>query len=147
VNGHISTSTAAPDVAEHWNGRTWTNVPLKSLPGPDSSGLSGVADISAASVWAVGCTDGCFNEGNPQIERWNGTSWKQNAAPVTPSAIYALSGVAATSASNVWAVGGGGAVTFESAAIAHWNGHAWKLYPGITRALLAGVAATSPDNA
>jgi hypothetical protein len=33
--GSNSSSTAAPDVVEHWNGRTWTSVPLPPLPGPD----------------------------------------------------------------------------------------------------------------
>jgi hypothetical protein len=56
--------------------------------------------------------------------------------------------VAATSATNAWAVGtlGGGAL------MAHWNGTAWKQqpspgpgqYPGFN--LLDGVAATSATN-
>jgi hypothetical protein len=123
--GSFSSHFIQSDLILHWNGISWKRVPSPS-PGYGKFGaaLWGVTATSATSVWAVGCTDGCFTPGNPQIERWNGTSWKQMAAPVTPYAIYALSGVAATSASNVWAVGGGGPVTAESGAIAHWNGRA-----------------------
>jgi hypothetical protein len=54
-------------VVEHWNGRTWTSVRLPSLPGPEGSGLSGVADISAADAWAVG------SDGNAGLAlHWNG---------------------------------------------------------------------------
>jgi hypothetical protein len=146
--GSVSSDYIPAGLILHWNGISWKRVSSPSpVWGKYGDALWGVTATSAASVWAVGCTDGCFNLGNPQIERWNGASSKQNSAPVTPYANYALSGVAATSASNVWAVGGGGPVTSESAAIAHWNGRAWKLFPGIHGALLAGVAAISPDNA
>ncbi len=40
------------------------------------------------------------------VERWNGTAWTQVPSPSPSAAGNELSGVAATSASNVWAVGG-----------------------------------------
>lgn len=57
-----------------------------------------------------------------------------------------LTGVAATSARNAWAVGGtNGGKTL----IAHWNGTAWKRVPSPSPpgAQLHGVAATSATNA
>ena len=53
--------------------------------------------------------------------------------------------MAATSASNAWAVGFEGRNTL----ILHWNGHAWKQVasPSMTGGtLLTGVAASSPAN-
>ncbi len=56
-----------------------------------------------------------------------------------------LRGVAATSASNAWAVGGDNA----GALIVHWNGSAWKRVriPVIAGGFLGSVAATSATNA
>jgi hypothetical protein len=131
----------------HWNGVSWKRVLSPSpINGKYGNTLLGVAAISATSAWAVGCTDGCPTGGNPQIEHWNGTSWKQVTPPATPFGLYMLTAVAATSADNIWAVGGSGPVTDESAAIAHGNGRAWTLR-GISNAALSGIAATSVSNA
>src|SRR5579862_7495566 len=57
-----------------------------------------------------------------------------------------LSGVAATSARNAWAVGSAGVKTL----IVHWNGTAWKRVPSPSPAAgggLDGVAATSARDA
>jgi hypothetical protein len=79
--------------------------------------------------------------------RWHDGSWKQVAAPTVPFALYNLSGVAATSASSAWAVGGGGPVTSEGAATVHWNGSRWTLSHGPSGAGLVGVAAISAKDA
>jgi hypothetical protein len=133
----------------HWNGTTWRRV--ASPPpkyGKYGNALRGVAATSAANAWAVGCTDGCpVFGGNPVIARWNGTAWKQVAAPTTPYSVYGLGAVAAISSTSAWAVGGNGPVTDESASAAHWNGHRWTLSKGISGASLGGVAATSATNA
>ena len=50
------------------------------------------------------------------ILRWNGTSWKRVPSP-TPAGGAFLLGVAAVSARNAWAVGGG--------LILRWNGVTW----------------------
>jgi hypothetical protein len=132
----------------HWNGTSWKRVSSPTTSdGKYGNTLAGVVATSATSAWAVGCTDGCPVGGTPLIERWNGTSWKQVAAPTAPYALYNLRGIAATSASNVWAVGGGGPVTGEGTATTHWNGHQWSLSKGMSGAELAGVAATSATSA
>jgi eukaryotic-like serine/threonine-protein kinase len=146
--GDVSTGTfSETSVILHWNGTSWQQVPGPSpSEGKFGNGLADVAATSATSAWAVGCTDGCPTGGTPLIERWDGTSWKQVAAPTTPYSLYNLSGVAAISATSAWAVGGGGPVTAESAATVDWNGRGWTL-GGITGAGLAGVTATSASNA
>src|SRR5271156_4419262 len=66
-----------------------------------------------------------------------------------PAASFAVSGylsdVAATSASNAWAVG----YTSSGTLIVRWNGTAWKRVPspGSAGSLLYGVAATSSRDA
>lgn len=147
--GEFAGSTSpATGLILHWNGIAWGRVP-SPLPtfGQFGNGLAGVAATSAANAWAVGCTDGCPVGGTPVIERWNGTAWKQVAPPTTPYALYNLTAVAATSATNAWAVGGGGPVTSEATATAQWNGHNWTLSPARSGAELTGVTATSATNA
>jgi hypothetical protein len=120
----------------HWNGRTWKRVssptpgletsPVSSTGGRKAgAALRNVAATSTNNAWAVGVSGcGCMPSSYwPFILRWNGTAWKQ-----VPSAIQSvstsLSAVAATSASNAWAVGTTGT---GKTLIEHWNGTAWKL--------------------
>ena len=147
--GGMSTGTSpATSFILHWNGTAWQRVPSPSpSAGQFGNGLSSVAATSATNAWAVGCTDGCPVGGTPLIERWNGTSWQQVAAPTTPYALYNLAGVAASSGTSAWVVGGGGPVTLEGTATAYWNGRSWTLSHGKTGAILSGVTATSATNA
>lgn len=131
-----------------WNGKAWQRVPSpRPRYGQYGNALAGVAATSVGNAWAVGCTDGCPVGGTPMIERWRGTSWKQVAAPTTPYALYNLAGVATTSAASAWAVGGGGPVTSEAAATAHWNGRRWTLSRGRSGAGLTAVTAISARDA
>jgi len=110
-----------------WNGTAWKQVPSPTPAGGRKAGaaLRNVAATSTNNAWAVGVSGcGCMPSSYwPFILRWNGTAWKQ-----VPSAIQSvntsLSAVAATSASNAWAVGTTGT---GKTLIEHWNGTAWKL--------------------
>jgi hypothetical protein len=146
--GEVASTSSFAALILHWNGKAWKRVPSPSpVFGKYGNALEGVAATSAASAWAVGCTDGCPVGGTPVIERWNGIAWKQVAAPTTPYGIYNLVAVAATSSASAWAVGGGGPVTSESTATAQWNGRKWTLSPARSGAELTGVTATSASNA
>ena len=122
-------STSSGTLIVRWNGTVWKRVPS---PGSAGSVLYGVAATSSRDAWAVGCTD-CSGSGVSKtlILRWNGSAWKQ--AP-SPSLAGSLSSVAATSASNVWAVG---STSKGRTLIERWNGTAWKRVsrpePGIQR--------------
>jgi hypothetical protein len=138
----------------HWNGTAWRRVPSPS-PGSGSS-LSSVTAVSARHAWAVGCTAFCFlSSASPHtvILRWNGTTWRRVASPA-PARIGALNGVAATSASNVWAVGCAGhcfgPMATTKTMILRWNGTAWRHMTSPSPAgnsLLTAVTATSARNA
>ncbi|HEY8300266.1 MAG TPA: hypothetical protein VIG48_00060 [Jatrophihabitans sp.] len=144
----VSSSSSFTHLILHWNGKAWRRVagPLPRY-GKYGNALRGVAATSDTNALAVGCTDECPVGGSPVIERWNGTGWKQVAAPTKPFGLYNLAAVAATSARSAWAVGSGGPVTDEGTAAAHWNGRAWTLSKAIAGAGLTGVAATSATNA
>jgi eukaryotic-like serine/threonine-protein kinase len=148
TTGNLAAASSMASLILHWNGTAWQRMPI-TVPseGKYGDGLSSVAATSATSAWAVGCTDGCPLGGTPLIERWDGTAWTQVAAPTTPYSLYNLTSVAAISATNAWAVGGGGPLTAEGAATTYWNGRNWTLGPGILGAELDGVSATSATNA
>jgi hypothetical protein len=133
----------------HWNGAAW-----KRVPSPNRVGLASVAATSARNAWAVGSEDNRHNLQIALILHWNGTTWKRVPSPNPPGAHFGLlTGVAATSPRNAWAVGywqpsaGNGLLR---TLIMHWNGTTWKRLaspnpPGNDS--LGGVAAISGRNA
>ena len=157
--GNYYNGTATLTLAEHWNGTAWTQQSSPS-PGSLNNNLNGVAAISATNIWAVGQSsdNSAFSPSQTLAEHWDGTMWKQVPTPNPggPAGGHALVGVAATSASNVWAVGiydtGPGAALQTLAE--HWTGTAWARVPtpspgGGTRIFnyLVGVAAISDSDA
>src|SRR5262249_47283472 len=105
--GHYFNGTANQTLIEHWNGTAWTR---QASPDPGGSGrenpLLGAAAPSPTNVWAVGhYFNGTVNQ--TLIEHWNGTAWTRQASPDPGGSgrENALLGVAATSATNAWAVG------------------------------------------
>jgi len=139
---------------EHWDGTAWTQVSSPDI-GSNSNFLTGVAATSASNAWAVGYyrSSNLSNATQTLILHWNGTAWSQVPSPNPggPSVLNELLGVAATSASNAWAVGyyinGSGLRTL----IEHWNGTAWTQVrspsPGAPVNALAGVASSSATSA
>jgi hypothetical protein len=156
--GYYSSSEAnAFTLVEHWNGRTWTRVPSPNPTGPRWPALlTGVAAVSPSSIWAVGSyTIGAIPLGIGTLtEHWNGRAWKVAASPNPAGSdnFNELTGVAATSAANAWAVGmlTGTSTGARRAFTQRWNGARWKQAamadPG-TASTLLGVTATSPGSA
>ncbi len=90
---------------EHWNGKHWKIVASPN-PGSAHNSLSSVTAVSATNIWAVGAYENSNDPGQTLIENWNGTSWQVVASPNVGTSDNGLSGVAAVSASNLWAIGG-----------------------------------------
>jgi hypothetical protein len=98
-----------------WDGRRWQR---QSIPSDSSrkanTSLAGVAATSADNAWAVGeFFTWRFRSANPfgntpsrtVILHWNGMSWQRQPSPNLGRADNVLSGVAASSPTNAWAVG------------------------------------------
>jgi hypothetical protein len=145
---------------EHWNGRTWAQVPSPN-PGGSSLGnvLRGVAATSARNAWAVGyyfTVRGSAAALHTLVEHWNGSTWARVPSPSPGGTVTQalLNGVAATSARNAWAVGNyyNNTAEVDQTLIEHWNGRTWARVPSPNPAhffgdALLGVAATSARNA
>jgi hypothetical protein len=145
--------TAFQTLAEHWNGTIWTQVPS---PSPSDSELISVAATSASNAWAVGSYSASAGGSLTLIEHWNGTKWTQvpSPSPGGPGRHNVLSGVAAVSATDAWAVGQYfNRTMFQyQTLVEHWNGTAWAQVPSPNPAparfanRLFSVAATSASN-
>jgi hypothetical protein len=98
--------TAEQTLIEHWNGSSW-----KLQPSPNPGGaagntiLGGVAATSATNAWATGYYTGSSGHGQTLILHWNGQSWRKVLSPNPGSGLNISNGVAAASATNIWAVG------------------------------------------
>jgi hypothetical protein len=135
-----------------WNGTRWRRVPSPTFQGQ----LDGVTAVSPRRAWAVGDdNEKCGNQVGA-ILTWNGKTWRNTPVAALPPCPLsgnstALAAVAATSASNAWAVG---SVNEGFPLIVHWNGRHWtrSQLPALPFCqpdfcTLTGVAASSSSNA
>jgi len=130
--------------AVHWDGVSWT-----SFPAPGTGPLFGAAGLSSADVWAVGYT----GELSAQAiaDHWDGSQWSESFSNHYPSQSV-LSAVAASSPTDVWAVGNrlNYRSTFRTL-IEHFDGAGWSVVPSpnanVRDDLLQGVAVDSTPGA
>lgn len=131
-------------LAEHWNGSRWSVVSVPNVSFDDT--LRAVASAGAGDVWAVGGYDQQTPQGTATfalIQHWNGTRWSVVPSP-GPTGLDTLEGLAAVSASDIWAVG---TTAGNPARVERWNGRQWILEkaPYVHGALnLASAVSASP---
>jgi hypothetical protein len=110
---------------EHWNGTAWSIVPSPNFSTTLSDQLTGVFAFSGNNAWAVGETQTLpYYHNSTLILHWDGTSWKSDSSFSTGGGLFSLS---ATSASDVWAVGGG--FPQYNPLVLHNNGTGWSTIP------------------
>jgi hypothetical protein len=126
VAGHTGTC-----FLKHWSGTRWSTVPL-----PPGVCVRRMSALSPRDVWAVGDA-----HDRPAVLHWDGRTW--NAVPLPPGIAQqsgTLSGVAAASQGQAWAVGANGTeheTQKKRRPIAlRWDGRRWAVIPldGITTA-------------
>ncbi|HEV2370891.1 MAG TPA: hypothetical protein VGS19_01870 [Streptosporangiaceae bacterium] len=128
------------------------------VPTPNPFGseniLSAVADLSPANAWAAGYSVNDSNYYNPVyeplVEHWNGTGWSTVPAATDSNGVGdVLSGVAAVSATDVWAVGShfDASIGGDDGLIEHWNGSRWSIVPSpMSTSGLSSVAVISASD-
>jgi hypothetical protein len=141
----LSNATGAPE-ALHFDGTTWTAVPAATSRFGFEAG--GLAVLSPTNVWAVGAsaTGEPLDTLRPAAQHWDGTSWSFVPVPNPDQGTRFrtfLSGVAAISANDIWAVGRDSSGTLTE----HWDGTSWSIIsspdPGKLGNSLSGVTALS----
>jgi hypothetical protein len=153
--GVKATETSNDTLAMHWDGSQWSAVQTPN-PWPEcqdgdilwgGNSLEAVSAVSATDVWAVGSE--CYSA-NTIVEHWNGSAWSLMPAPRRKDGFdstAALSGVAAISPTNVWAVGSKGSEGIETL-VEHYDGATWSevTAAGGSSGELASVSATGPND-
>jgi hypothetical protein len=141
----------------HWNGSSWSIVPMPLEPGTNPNfeyGLGAVKANSPTDVWAVGESFNAAVSGSGQtlIEHYNGTKWSIVPSP-SPGTNATLTGVSTSNASkNVWAVGyytPTGSSTAQTLTL-NWNGSTWNTVAspnGSTGSSVLSSVATTPGAA
>lgn len=138
-----SPSGSESTLIEHWNGTAWTAVSSPNTSWP-SNVLDSITAIAASNVWAVGYTwDPIKGGGRTLIEHWDGSTWSIVSSPSPGSYADRLLGVAASSATDVWAVGEQGDGSTSGSLIEHWNGTSWQVVPSPTSPPLAQLQAVA----
>lgn len=135
--------------AEHWDGVQWNLISGPGF-GELSAGLSDVSFSGANDGWAVGSVgQASFNDTQIVVEHWNGSAWSVASAP-DASFNDELSGVAAISPTDVWAVGAydTGGTGLNAPLAEHWNGMRWRIVslPDIGPAQLHAVEAIASND-
>jgi hypothetical protein len=92
-------------LVEHWNGARWRVVPGLDLFG-ETGLLRGVVSLSPEDALAVGSRrDTDFGRTHTLAAAWDGASWEMTSADDPGYELATLSGVAALSSDDAWAVG------------------------------------------
>jgi hypothetical protein len=129
-------------LADRWNGRSWSRLPLRVPRGAIGGALNGVACSSSTACIAVGTFTTAAGVRIALIERWNGVRWQIESGPWTlgthGSALSAVSCGAGTDCTAV------GSWSGQSLAL-HWNGQAWSVKPTPSQTTLSGVSCPSAN--
>jgi hypothetical protein len=119
-------------VSLHWDGSAWTRTDTPDVQAQNGvfGHLLGVDALASDDVWAVGIAadqPGTFGGGDRAlIEHWDGASWTVSE---TLPADSRLTGAAAVSTDDAWAVGSTGYSGTFAPLILRWNGSAWDKVP------------------
>ncbi len=138
---------------EHWDGSAWSVVPSPNASTYDNY-LQAVSGVSNDDLWAVGRYRYSTSESEYKTltMHWDGSMWSVVPGPDTGTGYTALTGVAAVSANDAWAVGRyhNSTVGRDLTLIEHWDGSAWSVASspnvGDHSNYLTGVTAISSND-
>jgi hypothetical protein len=135
--GFASTIRGAPFTGPavlHFDGTSWTLINPQTQV--DFTTVSGsITALSPTDVWAVGSVieayddNGNVSDSRVAIEHWDGSQWQVVPSPDPRpggQGISTLSGVAAISPTDIWAVGFPGS---SNTLTEHWDGTTWSIIP------------------
>ena len=151
--GTLDLPHSASRLAERWDGRKWTALSTPNPTGAISSQLTSVKCTNATNCIAVGQYNTLATTTKTLAMRWDGKKWSILNTPNAPgSAISVLSGVACSSSTSCFAVGGYFVSTMDSTneltLVEQWNGSTWSIVPSPNQPLavdssLTGVTCAS----
>jgi hypothetical protein len=135
----VGASSQGIPLALHYNGQAWSQVPVAVPVTPGSSCPSlfhGVSAISPTNVWAVGTSHSTKYPfpNTALVEHFDGKTWSIVASPNPEAGLefagsFGLVGIAAISATNIWAVGtySDPKSSLDLPLTEHWDGTSWTI--------------------
>jgi hypothetical protein len=132
----------------------WRTVPGPAVAAGASANLTGLAMAAPSLGWACGFTLAGGNAPfEPLLAAWNGRRWRTVKVNLGQVISARLDGLAASSASDAWAVGSAWPDSrSQQPLMLHWNGRRWARVegagvPGFGYVTLLGVAVHSAADA
>lgn len=128
----LSSTTGIPGYPCH----SWAHMSSPNVAN-DNNMLAAVATISASNAWAVGTSTNASNVTQSLIEQWDGHAWTIVSSPSPAGSMNSqLTAIAASSPTDVWAVGSyyASSSSYSQTLILHYNGTAWSVVPSPDRA-------------
>ncbi len=125
-----SGSTSAP-LVEHFDGSTWSVASLPTSLTSLDGHFNSVGALATNNAWAVGdYYDLPTNRNHTLVAHWNGSTWSPVPSP-DGSTFDRFYGIAATSATSIWATGdqyvcGSGPA---GPLTEYWDGCQWRVVP------------------
>lgn len=113
-------------MVSHWDGSTWTQIPLPVVNGAQFEDME---VVSANSIWVVGSVSNGTGGYTPVSLHWNGSTWENIPIPLSESA--RLFSIDARADSDVWAVGEAGCADYSTCIettplVLRWDGVQWS---------------------
>jgi hypothetical protein len=105
--GEYFDGTVIKTLIVHWDGSAWTQVPSPNVSGASQNILDAMRATSATDAWAVGDFRNGNNVSQTLILHWDGSAWQRVTTPGLGGPVIddTLTGIGASSAGDVWAVG------------------------------------------
>ena len=149
--GHYLKSATLTNLAESWNGSSWTIQTAPSPEGAEGSELLGVSCTSSTACTSVGRYS--VKEKPPAreyrmlAERWNGSTWSIQSTPApSGSTESGLQSVWCTSSEACTAVGSDtNSLGKVVGLVERWNGKEWTTQELSASAALVGVSCSSGE--
>jgi hypothetical protein len=125
-----SNTNVLVSMAEHFDGSSWTEIPLPNV-GPNENTLLGVSELASRHAWAVGYYVNAEYQQRTLVQHYDGSTWSVLSSP-SPGTQNILYGVAAISDSDVWAVGTEKDASGVWHALAeHYDGSGWSVVSAV----------------
>ncbi len=133
VGSRYADGVSRQAISMHWDGSSWSQVPIPTPPSVYTSGLNGIVALGPDEVYAVGYYS---NDGGATyrtlVMKWDGSAWSHMPSPNGSNNGYnILNAVTTTPDGEVWAVGNFHVKNFPTAPSntlsLRWDGASWQI--------------------